>query len=449
MTKELELFAYQQRGVDFLLGATRCGLFDDQGLGKTAVALVAASQIKGRVLVLAPTSVTHNWAREAKRWGRARRWNPQVVSQGSTLILPDRDLVIVPHGLVRKPNIYVQLCGEAWGALVIDEAHVFRNPFAQHTQLVYGLGKLKGHGVVRHAARVWALTGTPMPNNPLDLWSMLAGLEPSRLAGHNPFKPKERMSYVKFRDRYCLTRETRYGVKIYGAKNVEDLKTRLKGFFLRRLKVNELDLPPIRWGVVSVTRLQLPAEVRAIEEELVQGGRVPDGDALLELLGESRHFAEWRRLVGIVKAKSAVEMLRDELECHPAKKIVVFAHHREAVEIVRSGLHKFNARSLTGDTPAEERGLLVECFQNRPKFRVLVCNLTAGGVGITLTAAHDVVFVEQSFVPGENAQAADRCYRIGQKQAVLVRVLATACSLDVLVAETLARKSEMIHQALG
>ena len=159
-------------------------------------------------------------------------------------------------------------------------------------------------------------------------------------------------------------------------------------------------------------------------------------------------MAKFRRLCGLAKIAPIVELLKSELEFGALDKVVVFAHHIDVVRGIAQGLSEFDPLMITGATPPPERTLRVNLFQNDPHKRVMVCNIVAGGTGITLTASSDVVFAEMSYVPGENAQAADRCHRIGQDARVRVRCVALAHTVDEDVVEILKTKTRMIREVL-
>jgi SWI/SNF-related matrix-associated actin-dependent regulator 1 of chromatin subfamily A len=128
------------------------------------------------------------------------------------------------------------------------------------------------------------------------------------------------------------------------------------------------------------------------------------------------------------------------------RKLVVFAHHVELINSVHGLLAEYNPVSLTGDTGEATRRSAIVSFQNNPDTRVFVGNIDACGVAITLTAAHDVVFVECSWVPGANYQAASRCHRLGQHDGVLARMLYVPDSLDERIMKTFQRKAIEIAQ---
>jgi len=431
----MQLFPHQVEATNWLALQKRAGLFDEQGLGKTAAAITAAARIGGRCLVIAPTVVAHNWAREIGLWAPG---DPvQVITSGRTQVDPAARWVVTTHGLLRV--LAPRLRAMRATVLVVDEAHAFKSPQAKRTQALYGARRTPGlvHGI----PHVWLLTGTPMPNNPVELWTHLAALVPERILA--PGTTARALTWTEFRDRFCVLARSAFtpdGVKVVGAKNAEELRARMKGFALRRRKREVLNLPPMRWGTMTITGGRLPAALESLEAELA--GKP------VEALAESVHFSTWRRLCGLAKAEPAVELLAEELEADPGHRVVVFAHHAEVIDLLTRGLAKFGVVRITGGQTASDRQAAVLGFQSRGSVRVAVANIVAGGVGVTLTAAHDVVFVEQSWVPGENAQAADRCHRIGQQESVLVRVLALAGSIDEKIADTLATKSQMIREVI-
>ncbi len=437
----MDLFAHQLVGAAWLLKKRAALLADEQGLGKTATAITALDACDAtRVLVVAPSVVAHNWAREIRAWSPTR--SVHVLTTGNARVPAGPCVVVTTHDLLRSPLYRRLMAAQGWHVIVVDEAHAFRNRGAARTKRLFGFGQEEG-GLVSRALRVWLLTGTPIPNNPTEWWSYLAGIDSGRLAGANG-RP---MSWHQWRSRYCALAPIPFGDgwKIVGAKNGPELRQRLDGFMLRRLKADHLDLPPVRWGYVELDAAKSP-ELRAIEAKLPPPG-TPD---YLRALRDSAEFSTWRRLCGEAKAPAAAALLVDELQSDPSRKIVLFAHHTHVLRVIQSALRAEELASveITGAVPAAQRQRAVDAFQRDPRVRVALCNIVAGGVGVTLTSSHDVVFVEQSYVPGENAQAADRVHRIGQGSSVLVRVLTLAGSADSHVAEILGRKREMIAQSV-
>lgn len=432
------LYPFQKAGVEWLLRHPRGGLFDDQGLGKTCQAIVAFERLGlRRVLVVAPTVVTHNWKREVQTWAPSRV--VQVVKTGRDKLSPVADVVVVSHSLLLRSAIVEQLRG--FDLVVLDEAHHFRTPSAKRTKAFF----LGAEAIARRSPRCWLLTGTPLPNNPSEIWTFLAGIAPHRLRDEGA--GGRLLNYYQFRDRYCVCRTAMFGrqkvVQIVGARDPEGFRSRIADFGLRRMKSQELQLPPIRYGTVSVTpdvAIKLPGVTEAEAAKMTP-------EELVAAMQRSPHFSEWRHLCGRAKAQPAVDLLREDLESG-MQKVVVFAHHLDVLETLRAGLAEFKPVMLTGSVSPVGRQAAVDAFQTDSSVRVCLAQINAGGVGVTLTAASDAVFVEQSFVPGDNAQAADRIYRIGQTRPVLIRMLALAGSVDEVVATVLARKTEMLRQVL-
>ena len=157
------------------------------------------------------------------------------------------------------------------------------------------------------------------------------------------------------------------------------------------------------------------------------------------------HVAKLRRLTGLAKVASVVELLQDEL-AGGLNKIVVFAHHREVIQKLADGLSSFGVVVLQGSTPPTQRQAAIDGFQNDNSIRVFVGQLTAAGTAITLTAASNVLFAESSWTPSDNAQAAMRVHRIGQRSGVLVRFATLSGSLDEAITETVRRKTAVLAQ---
>jgi SWI/SNF-related matrix-associated actin-dependent regulator 1 of chromatin subfamily A len=434
----MQLYPHQEAAVQWLIDHNRCGLFDEQGLGKTISVIVAASRLKlKRVLVVCPTSVLHNWQREIERWDGRPALRTQVIQHGTATVAPVH-YTIMSHGMLLKPLIVKQLRG--FDLIVLDEAHAMRNASAIRSRVFY-----LGDALCRRTPRTWVLTGTPVPNNPSELWTMFAGLDPERLRLDGKL-----MNSVQFRDRFCEIQVKRYGTRskvvVTGLNKLmlPELRERVKGFALRRLKSEALSLPAMRWSTITLTADATPDTAgmrQAMNPHVID-------DVVLEAVRNEASFSEWRHACGRAKIEPACEMLENDLDSG-MHKVVVFAHHRDVIEEVRARLFPiYGAQAITGATASRDRQLYVDLFQNDPQTRVLVCQLQAGGQGVTLTAAQDVVFIEQSFIPGENAQAADRCHRIGQTKPVLVRFLSLARSIDERLVEILARKSQMIKEVL-
>jgi len=167
---------------------------------------------------------------------------------------------------------------------------------------------------------------------------------------------------------------------------------------------------------------------------------------LAALEGLAGSTATLRRYTAMSKVGAVAKMLDQELIERQYDKVVVFAIHKDPIDTLREALKRHGAVALYGGTPPTKRQRNIDKFQNDPKCRVFIGQVTAAGTLITLTAANQVVFLESSWVPADNAQAAMRCHRIGQTRPVFVRVIGLAGSIDEQVQATLRRKTATLTQ---
>jgi SNF2 family DNA or RNA helicase len=328
---------------------------------------------------------------------------------------------------------------------------------------VYGRTCDGSNGIASKAAHVWRLTGTPAPNHADELWTHLhsAGLYEGK--------------WDAFVQEFCAGYNSDYGFKITGVKNVDKLKALLAGFMLRRKKDEVMTLPPITFA----TEYLEPGEVdvrtffgkrvlgnrdgeRLLREELDELNRGltaaietaarahASTDAVLGTLhGMVGSTSTLRRYVGLSLVPAYLAKVLPELASGEIDKLVVFAHHKEVIERLRWGFKDYGVGVLHGATSPKRRAAAMRAFNKTATDRVLVCQLQAAGTGINLTAACRLDFVEMSWVPGENAQAAMRIHRVGQNKPCHVRYFSLREGVHKLIADACIRKTtELIRLGL-
>jgi SWI/SNF-related matrix-associated actin-dependent regulator 1 of chromatin subfamily A len=440
------LFPHQVEGVAFLLGRRRAILADDMGLGKTRQSIVALTEAAptGPWLVVSPASVKRNWAREITA---ARPADPvHVVGPELPPSSGYDGWVVVNYDLLAKH--LAALSALPWTGLVFDEAHYLKNHTSQRSkhsrQLIGGA----------QDAFVHALTGTPLTNRPRDLFPLL------QLVGHPMAK-----SFLSFAKRYCEAYHNGYGWVTDGASNLDELRVQLHGVMLRRTKDEVLDLPPkLRsWVPVPVPENTGKRETRLVLETLIAGalervrGRGGSDAAastpirLRRSGGSAADVARVRLLGSLTKARLAIARAKAantiefvEGVLAQGEKAIVFSYFDEPVQRIAEHFGE-QAVVLTGATPTAKRQALVDRFQDDPGVRVMVANVIAGGVGITLTAARQVIFNDLDWVPANHWQAEDRAYRIGQTNTVNVTYFAAEGTIDEFVAHALRTKAALIE----
>lgn len=444
----IELFPYQKDGADWLSMQMFALLADEMGLGKSAQAIHACDRLAlERILILCPAVARLNWVREFSKFSIFSRKLTAITSRNATLDETFRGCAVLSYDLA--PWSGHNLKG-VWDLMILDEAHYLKSIEAKRTKAVLGRD-----GLVRRAKRVWALSGTPTPNHPAELWPLLYTF------GHTP------LTYHKFVQAFCTTVDTNYGIQITGAKldTVNVLKRILKPIMLRRKKEDVMkDLPPIHYtdlvvepgpveleqdaGFVSYitpndTRHELMEKLEKenkLIESVVDHVRLGQ-EGLNTLSAIANSVSSLRRYVGLQKLQPVADLVTEELTDNAYDKIVIFAIHRGVIEGLRDKLKAFRPLTLYGGTPEEKRNSHIDKFQKDPRYRVFIGNIQAAGTAITLTAAHQVLFVEQDWVPGNNAQAAMRCHRIGQTNPVFVRFVGLADSIDERISQILKRKT--------
>jgi len=421
---------YQRRGADWLCFLRDAGLgallADDMGLGKTLQALCA---LRGRTLVVCPTSVLATWEDEAARFRPALRV-ARYHGPGRALD-PAADLTLTSYALLRgdaEPLACVD-----WDAVVLDESQAIKNPDSQVARAAFAL---------RAGFRL-ALTGTPLENRVDELWSQMHFLNPGLLGGRRDFQ--ERMARpVAGGDAAAMAR----------------LRARIRPFLLRRSKREVAPELPRRTDTVvhvtledeeaSVYRSLHAATRRDVVAKLRAGGSVlPALEALLRLRQAACHSD---LIPGQqVSRSSKVEALLERLEEAAADghRSLVFSQWTALLDRVEPGLRERRLDFLRLDGSTRDRAGVVRGFQAEDGPPVLLMSLKAGGTGITLTAADHVFLLDPWWNPAVEDQAADRAHRIGQERPVLVHRLVAEGTVEERILALQERKRELAQAALG
>lgn len=430
-------FPYQVVGASWLAGRRGGAILGDEpGLGKTMQTLMALPDA-ARGLVVCPASLRLNWGDEAARWrpdlkveilegmGSFRWPGPGELLVMSYATLPAAGTAPPPPEGVR---------------LVADEAHFARTATAKRTKALEALA-----AAVREAAgRTWLLTGTPIVSRPSDLKTILrnSGTFDESFGDDSTFRKLMRITETERGDR---------------ADPCDRVPLVLSRVMLRRRREDVLeDLPERSQQLLRVELVGSDAEVAlaGIRDGLRLLGATPEqGISWGELTRRARNVPHGDEALGeIAKARAALAMakyqaLRPTLALFEdeGEPVVVFSAHRGPIEEL--GQRK-GWRAILGGASQEERRDAVRAFQ-AGELRGIALTIGAGGTGLTLTRSARIVFVDLSWTPAENSQAADRVYRIGQTRGVIETIAVADDDLDRRVARSLARKSELIGATLG
>ena len=421
------LYPHQVEGLAFLLGRRRSILADDMGLGKTRQSVLALvhAEPRGPWLVVCPASVKRNWEREIRLVlpdAATRVAGPAPVPEPGF-----RGWVIINYDILKRT--FDGLLRHDWRGLVFDEAHYLKNHTSQRSKLSTRLVDRTAGDPMVHA-----LTGTPLTNRPRDLFPLL------QLVDHSLGR-----SFFGFAKRYCAAEKNDYGHWITsGASNVEELAVQLHGIMLRRNKDEVLDLPPkVRsWIDVDIPEKAREALDEAVRAFLGESGEAPQRDTRGRRMGIGM-LASARKHMAIAKSRHTLEYVQGAVD--QGEKVLVFTGFTNPG---RRFMRHFGdqAVAVTGKTPVNQRQEQIDRFQEDESVRVYVGQIHAGGTGVNLTAARQVVFNDLDWVPANHWQAEDRAHRIGQAGTVNVTYMVARGTIEEFVRTVLENKARIVDE---
>ena len=436
---------YQRIGLGWLNALASCNvcgiLADDMGLGKTLQTLAhilwlrQSRRLKGPVLIVVPTSLLLNWAREAAQFTprlKVRIWHG-IERHESPLdaIDPPAHLVITSYGLALRDNEL--LAAHGFDMLVLDEAQQIRNPLAKTTRAIKSLP----------IERRLSLSGTPLENHLGELWSQFDFLMPDLLGDAKRFNTHYRKPIERHGD---TDRQQRLAMAV-------------KPFLLRRRKEEvATDLPPLTEMVREVhlgtAQAKLYESIRAsmqkrVRKALQSKGLAQSHVTVLDALLKLRQCCCHPELVKLDSAKSATDSAKttlvldmiDELIAE-GRRILVFSSFTSMLDILERELAARDHRwvKLTGRT--RKRDEVIDAFQ-RGDVPLFLISLKAGGVGLNLTAADTVIHYDPWWNPAAEAQASARAHRIGQNKPVFVYKLVATNTVEQRIVLMQQRKQEL------
>ena len=457
-------FAHQLDGVKFGLANRKFLLCDDQGLGKTkqvidlAGCLSQTANINKVLIVCGVNSLKYNWQSEIEIHSNEKGWvlgtrfrkngKPYEGSSNDKLAdlnnLPDCKFIITNIETLRAGAKKVsktkysfpiaekiaELCksGEI-SMIAFDECHKAKNPTS-----------LQGRAMsLISADYMVAMSGTPLMNNPLDLYFPLHWL------GY------EQHSFYQFKQHYC-TLGGWGGSEVVGFKNLDEIRALMDLVMLRRLKMEVLDLPE---KIHQVEYVEMGSRQKVIYNEVYNGvkselHKIKFSNNPLSMLIRLRQATGYTGILSDKVKESAkldrMEELVEEL-AQAGKKCIIFSNWSNITSIAKERLSKYNPAYITGDTSPNERMEEVSRFQNDDKCKVIIGTIGAMGTGLTLTAAQTVIFLDSPWNRALKDQAEDRAHRIGTQGTVNIITLVTKNTIDERI-EDIVYKKGLVSDAL-
>ena len=432
-------------------------LADEPGLGKTAQALLAAQIADAYPLLVAvPNVVKTNWAREVELWTPSRR---ATVLHGDALDVDGfADVFIVNYEILDRHLGWLGQHG--FRGMIVDEAHYIKNKTSQRSQNVLELAERIRKRVPRPL--LMALTGTPLINDIEDfraIWQFLGWIDDKKPLAElmadlddTGLTPADRGFYPAARQVVVdmgIVRRRKVDVAAdIPARRIADVPVELEGEAGRSIRKAEEDLARRlveRYDRALETRRN-QSLVEGIDHDLVRQVATWEREDISTESGENV-FGMLRR-IGQAKAGLAADYAAQL--ARNAGKVVFFAKH---IDVMDTAEETFASRgipsvSIRGDQTKSAREKAIDSFTNDPEVQIIVCSLTAAGVGINLQVASNLILAELSWTDAEQTQAIDRVHRIGQTEPVTAwRVIATQ-TIDTRVAELIGSKAGLAARAL-
>jgi SNF2 family DNA or RNA helicase len=446
-----QLRPYQVRGFQWMYSTLERGfgviLADDMGLGKTLQTLTLLERLKDdgklphHALIVCPTTLATNWEREIQRF--APRLSVSIYHGSEREFdFEGSDIVITTYGILRREA--KEFAAHSWSIIVVDEAQNMKNHETTQTKAVKSIP----------APMKVALSGTPVENRLSELWSLFDWLNHGYLYG-----------ITRFRDDFAKPIE-----KDRDAGVVERLRRITAPFILRRLKSDKSIIADLPDKIITNEYCTLTKEQAALYETTVQNAfKALEGNTEADKIERSgmifsmitalkqvcNHPANYTKK-GNPKAKDSGKAARlmellDTMQ-EAGEKALIFTQYTEMgtllQEMIRAELG-IESLFFHGGITRKKRDLFVERFQSDPDVRFMIVSLKAGGTGLNLTAASNVVHYDLWWNPAVENQATDRAYRIGQTRNVQVHRFITQHTFEEKIDAMIQAKQELANLTVG
>lgn len=430
---------------------------DEPRVGKTGAAILAADYSFARtILVVTTASGRSVWKRGFAQWSTYGRRIDILTPKDK--LYRDVEIVIVGWPSVADAKLRAQLLQVEWDLLILDEGHAAKNFEAKRTQAVYGVIEDDGAShfvrtaLTSKAKVIWSLTGTPMPNSPLDLYPMLKTLDEGRLHGNAAKGWPDVRRFSDFQKRYVIVKPKKIGHGymarwidvVIGGRNEDELRQRLDGFMLLRtqrdvgIRAPIYETFPLMVSDANRRRTEVGLDAKVILAA-VEAGNTKE----LEM-----HLGPVRRLTGEIKARAVVEAIKDEF-AGGLDKIVLAYWHKDVATILADSLSSYGVVSIDGGSLADSRLKAETSFRENRAVRVFLAQIKAAGEAIDLSAAAELMFVETTFAPSDQKQMSLRICNHTQARQPRVRVATLEDSIDDALQASLLRKWSSIRKVLS
>ncbi len=433
---------YQKQGVYWLNFLCQNGwggiLADEMGLGKTVQMLAFLRSLRGRTLVVCPSSLIYNWQREAARFTPELKVLALAGAKRHELFsqIASANLIITSYPLLRRDADKYR--GLEFDAMVLDEAQHIKNPESQNAQSAQTI----------EARNRFVLTGTPVENSVRDIWSIMNFLMPGYLGSRGDFKERFEQAIAA----------------APGGAEQRRLVQRLKPFILRRLK--KTVAPELPDKIEQVAYCELTGAQAETYKKLLESTRRQVSELastkdqnkarmlMLTALLRLRQACCDLRLLGLpdvdpAEASAKLELLEELLQeaLDGGHRVIVFSQFVSMLHLIRDQLTAAETPFCYLDGSTKDRAAVVDRFQTG-EVPVFLMSLKAGGVGLNLTAADTVIHFDPWWNPAVEMQATDRAHRIGQKSVVTAYKLIARGTVEEKILALQSRKRDIVNATI-
>ncbi|MDA1101383.1 MAG: DEAD/DEAH box helicase [Proteobacteria bacterium] len=440
---------YQRRGYEWLAKNARLGfgslIADDMGLGKTVQVITLLLHLleeghldQNPALVVVPTSLLTNWQREAEAFAPSLKVHTY---HGGVRELPTQgiNLCLTTYGLVRRDE--AKFLSKTWAVVIIDEAQAIKN---------HGTAQSKAVRKLKAGLRI-AMTGTPVENRLTDYWSILDFLNKGYLKGIKAFNDEFATPIEVDRDHHKLT-QFRKITSPFILRRLKSDKSIIKDL-PDKLEINQYcQLGKAQAALYQTTMDQIMQQIEETDQIERRGLVLKLITALKQICNHPSHFMKKKTITGEASGKTALllELLRAISDNE--EKVLIFTQYTEMGKLLQKLMAAEFASEplfLHGGLSRGKRDEIVDDFQTKPYVKAMLLSLKAGGTGLNLTAAQNVVHFDLWWNPAVEAQATDRAYRIGQTKNVMVHRLITRGTFEEKIDDMLTDKRELADRAVA
>jgi SNF2 family DNA or RNA helicase/uncharacterized Zn finger protein len=444
-TLQATLRPYQHRGFNWIYKNSKLGLgsllADDMGLGKTLQVITALLKFKEEgllnstpALIIVPTTLLTNWVSEIQKF--APKLQTYIYhGTGRKFMTRNTDVLITTYGIARTDNArFIKI---HWPVVIVDEAQNIKNPEVAQTKSVKNI----------KAKNKIALSGTPVENRLSEYWSIFDFVNPNYLGGINWFNNEYAKPIELNQDRNKL----------------DKFKLITSPFIMRRVKTDKSIINDLPNKIENNQYCNLSKEQAAlyqnITSDLMQQVEIAEGISrrglvlklLLTLKQVCNHPSQYLKNDSHAPELSNKTMLLLQVLdtiYENNEKVLIFSQFKEMGDILRQIIYtRFGKKALQlhGGCSRKERDEMVHSFQNNKHIDTFILSIKAGGTGLNLTAAANVIHYDLWWNPAVEAQATDRAFRIGQKQNVMVHRMITKGTLEEKIDEMIRSKRQLAN----